>query len=433
MLETGTLCLFAAGLVVCLLLKGSILIALLFGFVLFFAYGLAKGHGAGALMRMALQGVKSVKNILLTFLLIGMITAVWRACGAIAYIIGNTASLVPPSVFLLAEFLLCSLISFLTGTAFGAAATAGTICMTLANLMGVSPLLSGGAILSGVFFGDRCSPMSTSALLVCELTRTDIYRNIRLMARTSAFPFALTCAAYLLLGLGRGGAAADTGEVWALFETGFRLHWTAAIPAALIVALALLRFPVRRAMAVSIAAGCAVCLLLQKTPPLELVRLLVHGFHAENPELGAMMNGGGVFSMLTVSAIIFISSSYAGLFDGTGLLRGLKGSLETLSRRITPYGATLVTAALTCMASCNQTLATLLTYQLCRDAEPDPQRMAINLENTVIVVAPMIPWSIASITPLTSVNAPMASILTAFYLFLVPLWNLFFQPDRRKA
>lgn len=37
----------------------------------------------------------------------------------------------------------------------------------------------------GVYFGDRCSPVSTSALLVAELTETGIYTNIKNMIKSA--------------------------------------------------------------------------------------------------------------------------------------------------------------------------------------------------------------------------------------------------------
>ena len=65
----------------------------------------------------------------------------------------------------------------------------------------------------------------------------------------------------------------------------------------------------------------------------------------------------------------------------------------------------------------------MLTEQLCTDVEPDRERMAIALENSVVVLAPLVPWSIASSVTTTSSNAPAASVLTAFFLWLIPLWN----------
>ena len=101
---------------------------------------------------------------------------------------------------LLASFLLCCLVSFLTGTSFGSAATIGVICMTMADSMGIPSIYTGGAILAGIFFGDRCSPVSTSALLVSELTKTDLFSNIRNMLRSALVPFALCCIIYAQLG-----------------------------------------------------------------------------------------------------------------------------------------------------------------------------------------------------------------------------------------
>ena len=49
--------------------------------------------------------------------------------------------------------------------------------------------------------------------------------------------------------------------------------------------------------------------------------------------------------------------------------------------------------------------------------------MASHLENTAVVIAPLIPWSIAGAVPLATVGAPTACILTACYLYLLPVWN----------
>ena len=70
---------FFPALLVCLVLDISILAALVFGLCLFLLYGKRKGFTWRELIQMALDGVKTVKNILFTFLLIGMLTALWRA------------------------------------------------------------------------------------------------------------------------------------------------------------------------------------------------------------------------------------------------------------------------------------------------------------------------------------------------------------------
>ncbi|MBR2581846.1 MAG: sodium:proton antiporter, partial [Oscillospiraceae bacterium] len=69
------LLIFCAALLVCLLLKRSILYALVFGLLLFLLHGRRRGFPWRELLRAALDGVRTVRNILLTFVVIGVMTA----------------------------------------------------------------------------------------------------------------------------------------------------------------------------------------------------------------------------------------------------------------------------------------------------------------------------------------------------------------------
>ena len=422
MIEIGVLSVFAGSLVICIGYDISILAALVFGFFLFFGYGLYRKHTVKEMCSLAFSGVKTVKNILITFLLIGIITATWRVCGTIPYIVYHATKICSPGMMVLITFLLCCLISALTGTAFGTAATMGVICTTMASGMGIPLLYSGGAVLAGSFFGDRCSPMSTSALLVSTVTGTDLYRNIGNMVKTSVVPFVITCGIYALLGMGAGGDS-DTSQIQTLFATNFVLHPAALIPAAAIIVLSCFRINVKITMSISILCGMAVAFCIQGTSVRELLTIALWGYKAENAELAALLSGGGIQSMVKVFCIVCLSSCYSGMFNGTGLLEIFRSSLNRLSAKILPFGSILVTSILTVMVSCNQTLAIMLTHQLCMDTEPDPETMASHLENTAVVIAPLIPWSIAGAVPLATVGAPTGCILTACYLYLLPLWN----------
>ena len=199
-MENFIILFFCALLLWCVLFGFSILYALAAGLVLFWLYGRHKGFAWAELFRLSLNGVKTVKNILITFVLIGMLTALWREAGTIPVIVCYAAQLINPSLFLVMAFLLNCFISVLTGTAFGTAATMGVICAAIGSTMQVNPLLTGGAVLSGVFFGDRCSPVSTSALLVAEVTHTNIFANIKNMMRSMWVPFLASCALYASCG-----------------------------------------------------------------------------------------------------------------------------------------------------------------------------------------------------------------------------------------
>lgn len=421
-MEILALALFCLALLICVALDASVLWALAAGLLIFCAYAKLKKHSFKSILKMVFDGIKTSKNILIVFLIVGMLTASWRACGTIAFIICSAAKLINPGIFVLLTFLLCCGVSFLMGTSFGSAATIGVICMTVAASMNINPVIAGGAMLSGVLFGDRCSPVSTSALLVSELTGTDIFSNIKNMFRTAAVPFVLTCVMYTILGFS-AGSGGEIPDLTAMFAKEFNLHWASVIPAAVILILSLLRVKVKFAMLASLASALAVSALVQGTGITEFLKITILGFEAQTPEISRMIDGGGFVSMLNAAAIVCLSSAYSGIFAATGMLDSLKGKIALISEKATPFGATFITSILTSLIACNQTLAIILTHQLCDGCEKDKTKAAINLENTAVVISPLVPWSIAGAVPLTSAGAPVLALTAAGFLYILPLWS----------
>ena len=423
MTELVLLGLFSGALLFCVFRGITVLAALVFGYILFFSYGLSKKYSVRQMLQSSFAGIRTVRNILIIFLIIGMITASWRSSGTIAFLVYHASSLCTPRVMLLACFLLCSLISVLTGTSFGTAATMGVISMSMAGSMGISPVLAGGAILAGAYFGDRCSPMSTSALLIAEITGTDIFKNIPVMIKTSVVPFLLTCLIYYFLGAAApGGQQAD--EVRRIFQEAYVLHPVVILPAAAVLLLTAFRVPVRRTLFISMVLASVLTVTVQGMAVPEVLHSLAFGFMPESEALKKLMSGGGVISMIRSFCIVCISSCYAGIFRETGFLSEIHTRIRDLSRRLNEFSVVMLTSVLASAISCNQTLSIMLTEQICEGLTKDSTEFASHLENTVVVIAPLIPWSIAGGVPLASVGAPAAAIPFAVYLWLLPLWNL---------
>ncbi len=424
MAEMITLLIFACTLTICIIADIPVLIALFLGLMYFISYAIYRKFTLKEICQMILNGIIEAKTILIVFSLIGMLTALWRAGGTIPFIIYHTLALIDSRFFVMFAFLLCSMVSSLTGTAFGTVGTMGVICMITGKALGISPFHLGGAILSGVFFGDRCSPMSSSALLVSELTGTDIYTNIKNMIRTSIVPFIFSVAFYAITGYVNTSSIISTDSV-AIFADNFNLSPWVILPALIIVILALCKYNIKVTIIWSIISGVFICLLFQKMSIFELVRCLITGYHAENPKLAILIDGGGLVSMVKTMAIIAISSSYFGIFRKTKLLDGIKLWSNTIAEQTTNFAAVLIVSTITAALSCNQTLATMLTYEITNNLVPDSEQLAVFLENTVILISALIPWSIAAAFPLSTVEAPTSSIIYAVYLYAVPLWNLF--------
>ena len=425
-MELAFLSTFVAVLVFCVIIDVSIVLPMLLGLVLFFVYALIKGNSFKSVFFMALSGVKTVRNILITFVLIGVLTALWRAGGTIPAIVCYSLKVINPSAFIMLGFILNCLISFLTGTAFGTAATMGSITMTVAYSMGINPVICGGAVLAGCYFGDRFSPVSTSALLVSEITGTDLYSNLKNMLKSTVVPFVLSCALYLILGIVSGGSGSDIPDVTGMFSKQFTISPIAVIPAAIILVLALFRVNVKISMLCSCISSVFICLFLQDVSISEILKFSVLGYKTSVSELSAIINGGGIVSMIKVMSIVCISSCYSGIFNGTGMLNSIMDLVSKMHSKLSSFTVTLLVSLFTSAFACNQTLSIMLTNQLCAHLEHDKNRFAHFLENSAVVISPLIPWSIAGTVTLSSAGAPMTGMALAVFLYILPVYSLLY-------
>ncbi len=418
-MEYAVILFFVSTLLFCVWNHISLVWALLIGYGLFFSYGMYKGCTPRELFLQSWNKVRSIAAILVVFALIGMLSATWRACGTIPLIVQSSLHFLHPSYFLLLTFVLCALVSMLMGTAYGTAATVGIICMTMGNMLGLDPAYLGGAILSGAYFGDRMSPLSTTVFLVSMLTKTDVYANVKRMLRSMVLPLGITCLLYVFWGW-----QPHVPEVQLMvldsFDKKFHLSWIVLSPAVLIIFLVVLKVQVRSVLACSTLLAAILCMTVQGMSFMELMKTLVYGFKSSDAAVGALFNGGGVLSMLSVAAIVGISSSYVGLFEVSHLLDSLKGRIHFLASKVGVFPALLLTSIITCAVACNQIMGIIVSTDLCKDMYEKVEDMAIPLENSAVVIAPLIPWSIASSVPFVTVGAPTSSIMYAAFLYVIP-------------
>ena len=420
--------LFLAAVFLCLITNHSLIWALLFGLALFFGFGLRCGFGVRQLCGMAWKKGRESLIVIPVFLLIGTVTALWRSSGTISFFLYYGLRGIAPGLFLLTAFLLSAALSFALGTSYGVTGTAGIVLITLARSGGVSTALAAGAILSGAYFGDRCSPMSSCATLVAAVTGTELYRNVREMLKTAALPTVLAVLFYWFFSV-RDPLSAVDDTVLSALQTNFSLHWAVLLPAALVLLLPLCRVPVRWAMAMSAAAALLLTVFLQGQPVLMALRCAVLGYMPAQPELAGILSGGGLVSMLTSSAIVFITSLYAGILDGMDLLTSVRGGAERLAEKLGLFPATALISTLIVMVFCNQAVMVMLDGQLLggiyevRGASRT--ELAMDIANSGVTIAGLVPWSIAITVPLAMLDVGLEAIPWAALLYLIPLCYLF--------
>jgi NhaC family Na+:H+ antiporter len=162
------------------------------------------------------------------------------------------------------------------------------------------------------------------------------------------------------------------------------------------------------------------------------------GYELESSDQFArIISGGGIVSILNMLCIVLISSGYSGIFEGTGVLKDVIRFLELCSRKIAVYPVTLMTAFLTAAFGCTQTISVILTHQLMRGIYRDnglnDSALALDIEDSSIVVAALIPWNIAVSVPMMMLSAGISCIPYAVFLYILPLYRIFYDyPKQRR-
>lgn len=412
------------GVVVCLATGHNLMFALLFGLALFFGFGMKRGYSLKTLWRMSWNKGKRALIVVPVFLLIGTITGLWRSSGTISYFLYYGIRHVTPSLFILTAFVLSATLSFLLGTCYGVTGTAGVVFITLARSGNVSLAVTGGAILSGAYFGDRCSPMSSCAALVAATTDSTLYHNVLEMLKTAALPTGLTLLFYGCLSGQYPIQTVDEAILNALTNR-FSLHWVVLVPAVLMLILPLCRVPVKIAMVASSGVALVLSVTLQKFSIFESLKIALLGFHPQDPALQWILSGGGLVSMLTASGIVFVTSLYSGILEGMNLLNEVRSNVDRLVKKIGKFPATVLISTLTIMVFCNQSVMTILDDQLLRDAYRQrggsPTEFAMDIANSGVTIAGLVPWSIAVTVPLSMIDVGLEAIPYAALLYLIPI------------
>lgn len=419
--------LFLAAMLLCLIRGYSLSWALAFALALFFAVGLRRGHKASALARMAWSAMPKTMIVLRIIFLIGILTGVWRSCGTIAFFIYYGVRIIPPSLFVLLAFLLTALLSYALGTSFGVTSTAGVVLIALSRSGGVHPAVAAGAILSGVYFGDRGAPTSSCASLVAALTETELYRNVRRMHRTALLPYAICLVFYTILSFLNPLSGADNALLAALADA-FSLTPWAVLPAVIMLILPLLRVPIWVAMTVSGAAAFSVSVLVQGAGVVDTLRVCVLGYSSDGV-LANVLSGGGLVSMLTVFLMLPLASMMGGILEGTGALDGVQAKLEDVSDRLGLLPTTALLSVLCSMVLCNQTIVVIMLRQLLgkvyRRVGASHEEFAMDISNTGVTIAGLVPWCIACAVPLSMLSVGVEALPYAALLYTIPICYLF--------
>lgn len=144
-------------------------LALLTTWFVIMLVGLRIGYSYMEMQKGILKGINDGLEAVLVLICVGALIGTWIAGGIVPSLIYFGLSIIDPSIFLLAAFIICAVTSLATGTSFGSAGTAGIAMMGIGASFGFPIPLVAGAVISGCYVGDQISPLSDTIVMTASL------------------------------------------------------------------------------------------------------------------------------------------------------------------------------------------------------------------------------------------------------------------------
>ena len=107
------------------------------------------------------------------------------------------------------------------------------------------------------------------------------------------------------------------------------------------------------------------------------------------------------------------------------MLEDLQEKLELACSRIGRFPTSVIMSVSLAAIFCNQTISTLMCANLLRKPYEDnggtKEELALDLENSVILIACLIPWTIGWTVPTSFFGVGAEAMPYACYMYMVPL------------
>jgi len=381
----------------------AIQLALLTTWFVIMLVGLRIGYTYNEMQDGILKGIYDGLEAVLVMLSVGALIGTWIVGGVVPSIIYYGLSIIDPSIFLLAAFIICAITSLATGTSFGSAGTAGIAMMGIGTSFGLPIPLVAGAVISGCYVGDKLSPLSDTTIMTASLSKVNLIEHIKSMLYVSAPAFII--AGLLFLGTGfffldSSGDLSQAEDTMVALSKFFNIGWYMLIPAALVIALLAMKKPSIPVILFGALLGSIWAYLFQGVSVLEALNSLYNGNSMESGVafIDNLLNRGGIVFMLDVVALVIFALGVGGLMEQTGILRAIcvkmlawadNAGKTTLSTIIAGFFGNFFGGA----AYVSVITASKITEENYERLGIDRRVLSRNTEAGGTITTPMVPWS----------------------------------------
>lgn len=396
---------------------GPLQVALLMSAVVAAVVAHKNGHTWERLGEEVVKGISLAMSAILILLMVGALIGVWNMSGTIATVVYYGIKYINPAWFYFAAALLTGIIGIVTGSSWTTAATLGVAFIGIANVIGASPAVTAGAVISGAYFGDKMTPLSETTILTPQIVGSNVYAHIRSMAKISIPSYLIALAIFFVMGRRAGiDPNVDTTAALEALSSVYNITLWNLLPIVVLLVLGIRRFPAFLSILIGTLVGALVAVFTQtdlviafandlsiSAPFAALKSIWVamgNGFSLASPyeEINALFTGGGMDSMLSTVWLILGAMSFGAMMDYGGFNERL---ITPVINKVKSDGGTIATVMLTSIGfnivGGDQYIAIVLPARMFmlsfRQRGLHPETLATAVENSGTVTSPLIPWN----------------------------------------
>ncbi|WP_028884266.1 Na+/H+ antiporter NhaC [Taylorella asinigenitalis] len=369
---------------------------------------------------------------IMILLIIGMIIAVWIAAGTVPTILYYGFEFFTPSNFLVSLTLICVAISLATGSSWSTTGTIGLAMMGIGTGLNIPPEVTGGAIVSGAFFGDKMSPLSETTNLTPAATGVDLWDHITNLFPTTIPSLLISLGLYAWLGSTYDTSGANMSlitEMQATLDKNYDLGLITLIPAVVVIVAAVTKLPAVFAGFMGVASGSIIAIFVQDVSLQELFTLLQNGVKSTTGMeiVDNLLSKGGVMSMAWVTLLTILALSFIGGIEYYGSLNAILKKIEKwITNRVSLSAASYTTIIGTGTLIGDVFTTLVLPARLYKDKFEELGYKKTNLtrqiEDCGTLLSPLIPWNMGgSFVAGTLGIATLAYAPYAFFCWLCPV------------
>ena len=376
--------------------------------------GWRRGHSLESLGEAAKNSVSTGISAIFILFGVGALIGTWAMSGTLIAMVYYGLQLLSPNYFYVTACAISAIVAISIGSSWTVVGTIGIGFMGIAANMGLNPAIAAGAIISGAYFGDTCSPLSDSANLAAAASGVDLYRHLRETLLTSAVAVAIALAIFFMLGQpGDFDASAKIAGIRGAFNISLWLF----LPLVVVVVLAAFKFPPFTAIFAGALAGGVLAMFVapdrvvayaaggddmpRAVALLKGVWLaLASGYRSSSgvASLDLLASRGGMDSMLNTIWLIITALAFGGVVEKAGVLERLITPIIEKAKSNGALVASLVSSIIaTNIITADQYIAIVLPGRMFKTAFARrglaPVVLSRSVAGSATPTSSLIPWN----------------------------------------